>query len=249
MVKTYGDVPFVSTATGKAQDSADGNQMETKNQQKAGEVDITAKTAGFIGWRYDAVITAKPNQEQAGENIGNYIAITTGTLAVSGNYDIIYTDAKSKVYGTVDPALTYTVTGLSNGDTDAVITGNLTRTAGENIGNYAITQGTLAVSGNYDIVYTGADFNITKAMLNIREADAKFKSNGAADPCFDLYRYRIWQMEIPSRNYRNLTRTAGENIRNLCYQPGEHWQAKRKLATSHIQGRFQHQQRTKNAEY
>ena len=98
----------------------------------------------------------------AGENIGTY-DINQGTLAVSGNYDIAYTgadfnitkatlnivaDAKTKVYGTADPALTYTVTGLANGDDQTVVTGTLTRTAGENIGTYDIEQGTLAVSGN-----------------------------------------------------------------------------------------------------
>ena len=124
-----------------------------------------------------------------GEDIGTYI-INQGTLAVSGNYDITYTsadfditkatlnivaDAKSKTYGTTDPDLTYTVTGLANGDDHTVITGALTRTAGEDIGTYNISQGTLAVSGNYDIAYTGADFNITKATLNI-VADAKSKT-------------------------------------------------------------------------
>ncbi|WP_162239698.1 MBG domain-containing protein, partial [Flavobacterium sp. Leaf359] len=77
--------------------------------------------------------------------------------------------------GTTDPELTYTITGLANGDDQMVVTGTLTRTAGEDIGTYDIEQGTLAVSGNYDIAYTGADFNITKATLNII-ADAKSKT-------------------------------------------------------------------------
>ncbi|WP_343624793.1 BspA family leucine-rich repeat surface protein [Flavobacterium lindanitolerans] len=169
----------------------------------------------------------------AGENIGTY-AINQGTLAVSGNYDIAYTgadfnitkatlnivaDAKSKVYGTADPALTYTFTGLVNGDTDAVITGNLTRTAGENIGTYAINQGTLAVSGNYDIAYTGADFNITKATLNI-VADAKSKAYGTADPVLTYTVTGLANGDDHTVITGALTRIAGENIGTYAINQG-----------------------------
>jgi len=82
------------------------------------------------------------------------IQLDTGTLTAGENYDIAYTsadfnimkvllhiipDAKTKIYGTADPALTYTVTGLVNGDTESIITGSLVRVAGENIGTYPIT--------------------------------------------------------------------------------------------------------------
>jgi large repetitive protein len=47
---------------------------------------------------------------------------------------------------------------LIGGDT---FTGALTRAVGEDVGTYAITQGTLALSTNYTIAFTGADFDIT----------------------------------------------------------------------------------------
>jgi surface protein len=159
----------------------------------------------------------------AGEDIGTY-AINQGTLVVSGNYDIAYTgadfnitkatlnivaEAKSKVYGTADPALTYTVTGLVNGDNESVVTGDLTRTAGEDIGTYAINQGTLAVSGNYDIAYTGADFNITKATLNI-VADAKSKTYGTADPALTYTVTGLVNGDTQAVLTGSLVRTAGE---------------------------------------
>ena len=50
-------------------------------------------------------------------------------------------DSQSKVYGGADPALTYTHGTLYNGDTDAVFTGALSRTAGENVGTYPIHLG------------------------------------------------------------------------------------------------------------
>ena len=49
--------------------------------------------------------------------------------------------AKSKTYGDADPALTYTASALNGSDS---YTGSLARAAGENVGAYAINQGTLA---------------------------------------------------------------------------------------------------------
>src|SRR5207253_2075874 len=94
----------------------------------------------------------------AGENAGTY-AINQGTLSAGSNYNIVFTganltidarsltvtaDAKTKLYGANDSALTYTHGPLYNGDTDSVFTGSLVRAAGENVGTYAINQGTLS---------------------------------------------------------------------------------------------------------
>ena len=107
--------------------------------------------------------------------MGTY-AINQGTLALNGNYTLAYTSAdltigkktitvtatsKAKVYGTTDPVFTYSVSpNLISGD---AFTGALTRAAGENVGTYAISQGTLSAGNNYTITYAGNDFTITKA--------------------------------------------------------------------------------------
>jgi hypothetical protein len=101
-------------------------------------------------------------------------AITQGNLAASGytilfvsaNFEItprpieVTADAISKVYGEADPELTYQITSgnLVFGD---LFSGSLSRAAGEGVGLYAITQGTLALSGNYELTYVGADLEIT----------------------------------------------------------------------------------------
>ena len=72
----------------------------------------------------------------------------------------ITAEAKNKVYGTDDPALTYTSDGLVAGDE---ITGALARAEGNNVGTYAINQGTLTAGGNYIISYNSADLTITAA--------------------------------------------------------------------------------------
>ena len=73
-------------------------------------------------------------------------------------------DAKTKVYGSVDPGLSYTVTvgNLVGSDT---LAGSLNRGGGENVGSYAITS-TLA-NGNYEVTYVGDNLTITAAPFEI----------------------------------------------------------------------------------
>jgi type IV secretory pathway protease TraF len=131
----------------------------------------------------------------AGQNVGNY-AITLGTLSAGGNYAISFTsavfaitpallsvtaNAQTKIYGANDPKLTYTFSGLTNGDTSAVFSGALSRAAGQNVGNYAITQGTLSAGGNYTVSFTGANFAITPATLTY-VANSVNRIYGSANP-------------------------------------------------------------------
>ncbi|MGJ1422212.1 BspA family leucine-rich repeat surface protein, partial [Sphingobacterium spiritivorum] len=193
---------------------------------------LTYTVTGFANSDDQSIITGALTRI-AGEAIGIY-AIEQGTLATSANYDIVYTaadltitkatlnivaDAKSKVYGTADPALTYTVTGFANGDDQSIITGALTRIAGENIGIYAIEQGTLATSANYDIVYTAADLTISKATLNI-VADAKSKVYGTADPALTYTVTGFANGDDQSILTGALTRMAGENIGTYAIEQG-----------------------------
>ena len=67
---------------------------------------------------------------------------------------------RRRVYGAANPTLTYTETGLVNGDT---LTGALatTATTTSNVGAYGITQGTLN-NANYTITYDGANLTVTE---------------------------------------------------------------------------------------
>ena len=134
-----------------------------------GEADpaLTYKVTGLVG--ADKLTGALTRAE--GENAGSY-AITQGTLAAGDNYALTYkganltinkktltvtADAKRKVEGEADPALTYKVTGLMGSDK---LTGTLTRVAGESAGSYDITIGTLSAGRNYTIQFTGAKLTI-----------------------------------------------------------------------------------------
>jgi hypothetical protein len=100
-------------------------------------------------------------------NNPNYQGSSTGTnnLVIAPRPITVTADAKTKVYGTADPALTYTITSGSLAGTDT-LTGALTRVAGEAVGPYAIQQGTLANS-NYQITYIGANLTITNANATV----------------------------------------------------------------------------------
>jgi hypothetical protein len=105
---------------------------------------------------------------------GNWLVTANITLsgAAAGNYYLVSSapttraninprpitvtaDAKNKFYGEADPPLTYQVTSgsLVAGDS---FTGGLTRVPGENLGSYAILQGTLTAGSNYAVSYVGA---------------------------------------------------------------------------------------------
>src|SRR5207244_1579072 len=55
------------------------------------------------------------------------------------------------------------------------------RQAGENVGSYAITQGTLAVNTDYVLHFTGKTLTVTPATLQVT-ADAQTKLFGESDP-------------------------------------------------------------------
>jgi hypothetical protein len=91
---------------------------------------------------------------------GNYMS-TNGNVAIeiTKRSITVTADAKSKLAGQADPELTYKVSVGSVVDGDD-FTGALARQAGEKPGIYAILQGTLALTNNYEITYVGANFTI-----------------------------------------------------------------------------------------
>ncbi|NDA26884.1 MAG: hypothetical protein EBZ05_08640, partial [Verrucomicrobia bacterium] len=103
-----------------------------------------------------ATFTPSDPSRYLSASITNPIVITKATLLVSAV-------SESVVFGQSDPVLSYQTVGLVAGDS---LSGILSRAAGVNVGTYAINQGTLAASGNYDLQFTGADFTITPAPLS-----------------------------------------------------------------------------------
>ncbi|VVB65317.1 Carboxypeptidase regulatory-like domain protein [Candidatus Gugararchaeum adminiculabundum] len=114
---------------------------------------------GYAGTSQGAAAVGTYNITPNGLTSTDYnITFVDGQLAITPAPLTVTADAgQSKVYGTLDPALNYTITGTLFG-TDT-LSGNLSRVAGEAVGNYAIQQGTLNNS-NYSITFVPDTFAI-----------------------------------------------------------------------------------------
>ncbi len=141
--KVYGDADPALTYTPNPGDLVGGDSITGSLTRAAGE----------------SVNTYAISENVALSAGSNYTAtFTPGTFTITAKTINVAADAGTKVFGTSDPALTYTNDPLSFSDS---FTGALTRDPGEAVGTYNITQGTLALSSNYNLVFTGALFTIT----------------------------------------------------------------------------------------
>ncbi|WP_316746932.1 MBG domain-containing protein [Pedobacter gandavensis] len=157
----------------------------------------------------------------AGDDIGKY-ALTLGDLALSNNYLLtlnpgaelqitkktiqVTAEAKSKVYGTADPVLTYLLNpALVATDT---FSGSLSRQPGSHVGSYVIGQGDLTLSTNYQLNYTPANLDITAKAIAV-QLTAAGKTYGATDPA--LAYTTIPALESGDTFSGSPTRAPGEN--------------------------------------
>ncbi len=155
----------------------------------------------------------------AGENVGDYaisstlantnytITFVPADLSITEKAMTITADAKSKVYGQTDPALTYQITTGALVGADA-LTGSLSRAAGEDVGDYAISS-TLA-NTNYTITFVPADLSITEKAMTIT-ADAKSKVYGQTDPAL-TYQITTGALVGADALTGSLSRAAGEDV-------------------------------------
>jgi hypothetical protein len=137
----------------------------------------------------------------ASANVGTGITINTSGYTIngtdSGNYTLtqptlsgditaapltVTASDQTKVYGTTDPVLIYSITGFVNGDLESDLdTGvSISRAVGEAVGTYTITP-SAATDSNYAISFVTADFTITAADLTVTASD-QTKVYGATDP-------------------------------------------------------------------
>ncbi|RYD95790.1 MAG: hypothetical protein EOP54_15185, partial [Sphingobacteriales bacterium] len=145
----------------------------------------------------------------------NYaISYQDGSLTITKAALTITAQAKNKTFGDADPALTYTTTGLIGSD---VINGSLSRSLGENIGTYAIGQGTVTAGGNYNISYAGANLTIGKKTITVTAA-AKNKTYGDVDPALTYtFAPALTGVDVFTGS---LTRAAGENAGSYAIGQG-----------------------------
>ena len=125
-----------------------------------------------------------------GENVGSY-GISQGTLSLSSNYTLSFTtgaqftinadaitltpsSGQSKIFGSTGPVLAYTFSPALIGSDS--FNGSLTRETGENVGSYAIDQGTLSLSSNYALTFTsGVHFAIASDVITVTPTSSQTK--------------------------------------------------------------------------
>ncbi|MEX0857856.1 MAG: invasin domain 3-containing protein, partial [Balneolaceae bacterium] len=120
---------------------------------------------------------------ELGENYTLSAVSESLDLAESSTFNItrrsitITSEGKSKTYGDDDPELTYEITsGTLIPDFD--LSGELGRSAGEDVNTYAITQNTLtnANNGSYDITFESDNLEITPRDLSLSNFTASDKT-------------------------------------------------------------------------
>src|SRR5439155_448962 len=130
----------------------------------------------------------------SGETVGNYattprprsadlnysLSLAPASFEITAKAVTITPDAgQSKIYGQLDPTLTYT---NSEGLLAASFGGSLSRATGESVGNYAISLGTLSAGNNYSLSLAPASFEITAKGVTITPSSGQSKIFGSADP-------------------------------------------------------------------
>ena len=84
--------------------------------------------------------------------------------------------------------------------TDA-LTGDLARETGENAGTYAITQGTIAASANYTIVFTGAALTIAKAAITAVTLDNTTLTYTGTAQTVNVTAVKAGTLDVPATAY------------------------------------------------
>ena len=153
------DAKIILSSTSFTYDGSE--QKPTVTVQKDNSTTLTEGTDYNISWPKDA--TNAGSKDIIINFKGNYIGQTTTKYTINPAVITVTADNQTKIVGETDPELTYTIdpnTQLVTGDT---LSGTLSRTAGEAIGTYDITQGTLA-NANYNITFNKGTFTINKKL-------------------------------------------------------------------------------------
>jgi hypothetical protein len=130
--------------------------------------------------------TLTPSGSVGDGNGGHNYTLTFQTTAgsITPRPVTVAAESKTKVYGDVDPALTYEITSGSAVVPGDSFSGALARVPGENVGAYAMQSGTLTLGSNYALTFVGNNLTITAAPLTITPDGNKTKVLGSVFTAF-----------------------------------------------------------------
>ena len=190
---------------------------------------LTYTITGYVNGNTEGVLdTGVSISRVSGENAGMYTVTPSGAADINYSISFVTTTFSitkapllvtadsgiSKVYGAIDPALTYTITGYVNGNTEGVLdTGvSISRVSGENAGMYTVTPSG-AADINYSISFVTTTFSITKAPLLVTADSGISKVYGAADPdlTYTITGFVSGDIEGDLDTGVSISRVSGEN--------------------------------------
>ena len=141
-----GTISYSIVAGGTGSGSVSGTNNEIFSIGVAGTVKIKAtqiEDANFLSTEKEITVT-----------------IIKASLTITADAN------KTKIYGTADPILTYTIAGFVNADTEADLDTpvSISRVGGEAVGIYTISPSE-ATNANYEISFISNPFEITRANI------------------------------------------------------------------------------------
>lgn len=169
-----------------------------------------------------------------GENVGNYtityetlfhniynITFVENYLTILPRYIILKADSKIKFYGDNDPKLTCSVfSGMLcyQNKLDDILSGEMERTDGENIGAYTISKGSLNTNLNYEFDFVQGNLNILKRPITVQATD-NGKTYKSDDPTL-LYEVVQGELIGEDRFVGNIERELGEDLGQYSINQG-----------------------------
>ena len=203
--KTYGDADPSPLTTGSGSNFVAADNVTATYSRVAGE------NASPPTYHINATLSATPLSA-----LDNYIIANDGAEFTINKrpIQVTATAGQFKIYGDPDPTFAYTLTSGTLAFTDT-FTGALSRLAGENVGLYAITIGTLTVNdgnsgNNYNLSFVSNNFEITKRSITVK-ADPQTKTFADPDPVF-TYQITSGSLAFSDVFTGALTRDPGELV-------------------------------------
>ncbi|MEJ0001766.1 MAG: MBG domain-containing protein [bacterium] len=184
--KTYGDADFAVSATATS-------GLTVAFASTTPSVCTVTDTTVHIAAAGLCTIEAT----QAGDGNYNAAAAVDQSFTVATKTASVTPNASTKVFGTVDPAFTGTLTGFLPADS---VTATYSRTAGEPVATYTISA-ILSPSGvlaNYNITYNTANFTITPASVVVTASSDTMVYGGTVPTITPSYAPSIIPITAPT---------------------------------------------------
>ena len=173
---------------------------------------VTNVTLLSAGTTNTAIVGVYPLIVSAAKGVGlnNYdIRYVNSTLTISGRAASVVAEAKTKIYGAANPALTAVTNGALNGDViNVTLSTDATLYSGVGVSNIVVNLGS---NPNYVVTPTNSTMTITPATLEVA-ANVKSKVYGTADPALTYVVGGFVNGDMNSVLTGTLARAPGETI-------------------------------------